>query len=195
MSFAPFEHKNKNKSGFEKFNSKNFSKKERFMNDENKKFVCNTPGYWEYDKKWEVIDAESNLITPGIGTRQKTKMELVGELHPNNYELPVANVIQKETDEKFYYPAYFTGPGSGFGNLNVSSSIRVGDFTRTETKNFKAQKESESIDRWEFIDNRFSTPEHLIMDMPRGGDSTRKPQNDLSTVSRQEDNIEFNFKY
>ena len=193
MSFAPFE--NNKKENLNKFNSDKINKKERFSNNENKKFYCDTPGFWNYDKKWNVIDAESNLITPGVGTRQKTKMEMIGELHPNNYAIPVANVIQTQKDEKFYYPAYFTGPGAGFGNLNVSSSIRVGDFTRTETKNFKAVKESEVLDRWEFIDDRFASPENLVMDIPRGGDSTRKEQIDLSNTSRQKENIEFVFKY
>jgi hypothetical protein len=193
MNFAPFE--NFKKDNLNKFNPDKMKKKVRFSNDEKKKFYCETPGVWDYDKKWNVVDAESNLITPGVGTRQKTKMEMVGELHPNNYAIPVANVIKTENDEKFYYSAYFTGPGAGFGNLNVSSSIRVGDFTRTETKNFKAQKESELIDRWQFIDDRFATPENLVMELPRGGDSTRKPQIELSSMTRQEENREFIFKY
>jgi hypothetical protein len=190
MSFAPFI---QNKSNFDNFKSKD---KKKLRSEENKKFFCGeSPGFWQYEKKWDVTDAESNLITPGIGTRQKTEVALVGELHPNNYELPVANISQKEQDEKFYYPAYYTGPGNGFGNLNVSSSIRIGDFTRTETKNYKAQKECEVLERWDFIDDRWTKPENLVMDIPRGGDTTRKPEINLSVESRLEESREFAFRY
>jgi hypothetical protein len=194
MSFAPFNSKEKNP--YDKYENKKFNKKEKFVNEQKKNFYCDTPGFWEYEKKWDVIDAESNLISPGVGTRAKTKVEMVENLHPNNYAIPVGNKVATETDEKFYYPAYFTGPGSGFGNLNISSSIRVGDFTRTETKNFKATKESEMIERWEFIDDRFANPNHLVMELPRGGDSTRKPQVDLNrSMAKLSEDKEFNFQY
>jgi hypothetical protein len=192
MSFAPFISSQNN---LNKFDPKKLAKKERFIDTENKKFYCDTPGYWEYDKKWNVIDAESNLITPGVGTRQKTKMELKNNIHPNNYEVPVENKIEKEEDNIFYFSGYDTGPGRGFGNMSVSSSIRLGDFTRTETRNFKAKKESEVIERWDFIDDRYAIPENLVMELPRGGDTTRRAQYDLSLQTRQDDNREFVFKY
>lgn len=186
MSFSPY---NGNED-FSKFN-KNFNKKERFMDDKKKNFYCDTPGYWHFSRKWDVIDDESNLIQPGVGTRQKTKMEMTQVLHPNNYNVPVANVIQMETDDTVYFPDYYSGPGTGFGNLSVSNNIRVGDFTRTETRHFKAQKESEIIDRWQFIDDRFAKPDNLVMELPRGGDTTRKPQIDLNTLTRLNENKEF----
>ena len=72
----------------------------------------------------------------------------------------------------------------------------IGDYTRTETKNFKATKESEMVERWEFIDDRFANPNHLVMELPRGGNSTRKNQTDLNnSMVRLSEDKEFNFQY
>jgi hypothetical protein len=194
MSFAPFNIKEK--YPFDKYNSIKLNKKDRFINDEKKNFFCETPGYWNFEKKWDVIEEESNLISPGVGTRAKTQIEMVEPLHPNNYAIPIGNTVATAKDEPFYYPAYYTGPGNGFGNLTVSNLIRLGDDSRSQTQGFKATKEAEVIERWEFIDNRFATPEHLVMDIPRGGDTTRKPQIDLNhSMVRLSEDKEFNFKY
>ena len=192
MSFAPFENI---KDNLDKFKAEKMNKKVRFSNDEKKKFSYDNPGFWNYDEKSNIIDAESNLIKSSIGTRQKTKVEMIKELHPNNYDISVGNVIETKQNEKFYYPAYFTGPGAGFGNVNLGSSIRVGDFTRLD-KNNKIDNESKVVDRWEFIDDRFAKSKNLVMEMPRGGDSTRKLQNDLNnTNNRLNEDKEFNFQY
>jgi hypothetical protein len=190
MSFSPYNGNEK----FVKFN-KNFNKKEKFINDKKKNFFCDTPGFWQYDKRWDVVDYESNLIQPGVGTKQKTKMEMTEVLHPNNYNVPVSNVIQTENDDSIYFSAFNSGPGRGFGDMLVSNNIRVGDFTRTETRHFKAQKESQVLDRWQFIDDRFAKSDNLVMELPRGGDTTRKPQVDLTTISRLTEDKEFNFEY
>lgn len=190
MSYFPF---NSNSDNSDKFKSDKLNKKERFFNTDNKNYFCDTPGFWKYEKKWDVIDAESNLITPGVGTRQKTQIQMNDTIHPNNYAVPVQNKIQKESDEKVYFTGYDTGPGRGFGNLTISNNIRIGDFTRTETRNFKAKKESEIVERWQFIDNRFQNPNNLVMPIPRGGESTRKNSEEpfiIQPVQR-----EFKFKY
>lgn len=194
MSYAPFN--SKEKQPFDKYNSSKLNTKTKFVNDEKKNFYCETPGYWQFEKKWDVIDAESNLIAPGVGTRAKTQVGMVEDLHPNNYAIPVGNTVATANDEAFYYTGYFTGPGQGFGNLNVSNEIRIGDYTRTETKNFKATKESEVLERWEYIDERYATPDHLIMDIPRGGETSRKPTIDLNrSMVRMSEDKEFNFQY
>jgi hypothetical protein len=192
MSFAPFESINDNLNNF---NPNKMNKKVRFSNDEKKDLIHETPGFWGYGEMSNVIDTESNLMKSDVGSRQKTKMEMVGELHPNNYSIPVGNSVPSKKDEKFYYPSYYTGPGAGFGNLSVSSSIRVGNSTRLEKKNDKPDRETKEIDRWEFIDDRYSSAQNLVMEMPRGGSSTRKLQNDLSNITRQDQNREFEFKY
>ena len=194
MSYAPFN--SKEKQPFDKYNGIELNKKSRFVNDEKKNFFCETPGYWQFEKKWDVVDAESNLIAAGVGTRAKTQIEMVQELHPNNYAIPIGNKIATATDEAFYYSAYYTGPGNGFGNLNVSNEIRFGDNSRSQTDGFKANKEAEVLERWQFIDNRFGREEHLVMDIPRGGNTTRTNQNDLnSSMVRLSEDKEFNFQY
>ena len=64
-----------------------------------------------------------------------------------------------------------------------------------EKKNDKPDRETKEINRWEFIDDRYSSAQNLVMEMPRGGSSTRKLQNDLSNITRQDQNREFEFKY
>jgi hypothetical protein len=191
MSYFPF---NSNNDNPDKFNPEKMNKKVRFENTEKKDFYCDTPGFWKYEKKWDVIQDETNLITPGVGTRQKTQIQMTETLHPNNYSIPVQNKLQKETDEKVYFPGYDTGPGRGFGNLSISNDIRIGDFTRTETKNFKAKKETEVIDRWQFIDNRYQNPSNLVMPIPRGGETTRKNNNEPFVIQPVQQR-EFTFKY
>lgn len=185
MSYFPF---NSN-DNLDKYNPEKMNKKERYHNTDNKNYYCDTPGFWQYEEKSNIIEQESNLISPGIGTRQKTQIELPKHIHPNNYSIPIENKLQKELNKKIYFSGYDTGPGKGFGNLSVSNDIRIGNFTRLETKDFKVNKESELINRWEYIDNRFNNPTNVVMDIPRGGESTRKISQQLS------EEREFIFKY
>lgn len=196
MSFSPYNN-NTNNNSFSKFNPDNLKKKVRFVDTQNKKFSCDTPGFWQYERKSNVIDTESNLLEAGVGTKTKAKIEMNSYLHPNNYEVSVANVVQNRKGENAptYFSGYDTSPGRGFGNLNISNSIRVGDFSRGYTKIYKAEKESQLLDRWEFIDDRYAKSDHLVMEIPRGGDSTRKDPNDLTCIDRMEDDKEFNFEY
>ena len=218
MNYAKITSKDSDKN---KYNPNNFIKKERYRDTNDTKVYCDSPGFWQYEKKWDVIDAESNLKTPGVGTKHKTNIELVDKLHPNNYEVSVSNkksveeniepsekhsfseatlgkkskdFLPIESKENVYFPGYGTGPGRGFGNLGISNSIRIGDFTRTETKVFKSTKESEVIDRWGFIDDRYQNPHNLVMELPRGGESTRKSQNQLP-INKIESDKEFSFRY
>jgi hypothetical protein len=183
MSYYPFEKINSNKSNSDKdkFNPNNFLKKERFHDTKNKDFHYDTPGFWQYNNKSDFIDNESDLKKPCVINKQKTKMELTTVLHPNNYEIPVSNVLKTRQDDKMYLHAYDTSPGRGFGNLNVSNSIRLGDNTRSSTKDNKVTKEGEIRERWDFIDNRFQNPNHVVMPMVRGGESTRKSEENFSS--------------
>jgi hypothetical protein len=171
----------------------NFSKKEKFINTNDKDYKCDTPGFWKYEKKWDVIDNESKLLTPGIGTRHKTAIALNNDINPNNYNIPVSNTltINKEK-EKVYFTGYDTGPGHGFGNLNISNDIRVGDYTRKASKIQKAVNESDILDRWQYIDNRFQDSKNLVMEIPRGGTSTRKNNQLFNEI--KDENI-FGFRY
>lgn len=178
MSYYPFDKINSDK---DKYNPNNFLKKERFQDTKNKDFIRDTPGFWQYTNKSDSIDNESDLKKPCILNKQKIKMEMTNILHPNNYEIPVSNVIKSKKDNKMYFHAYDTGPGRGFGNLNVSNTIRLGNNTRLETKNNKVTKEGEIIERWDFIDNRYQNPNNVVMPMIRGGESTRKSEENFSS--------------
>jgi hypothetical protein len=173
----------------DKFNPEKMNKKERYYNTDKKNYYCDTPGFWQYEEKSNIIEQETNLITPNIGTRQKTQIELPKNIHPNNYSIPIENKLQNQLNEKLYFSGYDTGPGKGFGNLSVSNDIRIGNFTRLETKDFKIDKESELINRWEYIDDRFKNPNNLVMEIPRGGETTRK--NSQQSIEQRE----FQFKY
>jgi len=190
MSYFPFN----SDENLDKFNPEKMNKKERYHNTDNKNYYCDTPGFWQYEEKSNIIEQETNIITPNIGTRQKTQIELPKNIHPNNYSIPIENKLQNELNEKVYFSGYDTGPGKGFGNLSISNDIRIGNFTRLETKDNKLNKESELINRWEYIDDRFKNPNNLVMQLPRGGESTRKNTSDPFTTQSIEQR-EFQFKY
>ena len=190
MSYFPFN----SDENLDKFNPEKMNKKERYHNTDNKNYYCDTPGFWQYEEKSNIIEQETNIITPNIGTRQKTQIELPKNIHPNNYSIPIENKLQNELNEKVYFSGYDTGPGKGFGNLSVSNDIRIGNFTRLETKDNKINKESELINRWEYIDDRFKNPNNLVMQLPRGGESTRKNTSEPFTTQSIEQR-EFQFKY
>jgi hypothetical protein len=190
MSYFPFN----SDENLDKFNPEKMNKKERYHNTDNKNYYCDTPGFWQYEEKSNIIEQETNIITPNIGTRQKTQIELPKNIHPNNYSIPIENKLQNELNEKVYFSGYDTGPGKGFGNLSISNDIRIGNFTRLETKDNKINKESELINRWEYIDDRFKNPNNLVMQLPRGGESTRKNTSEPFTTQSIEQR-EFQFKY
>lgn len=50
------------------------NKKERYYNTNNKNYYSDTPGFWQYEEKSNIIEQETNLISPSIGTRQKHKL-------------------------------------------------------------------------------------------------------------------------
>ena len=190
MSYFPFN----SCDDINKFNPEKMNKKERYRDTDKNNYHYDTPGFWQYEKKSNIIELENDLITRDIGTRQKTQIQLSEIIHPNNYDISIQNNSQTKLNEKVYFTGYDTGPGRGFGNLVISNDIRIGDFTRTETKNFKVDKESEVIDRWEYIDNIFQNSNNLVMPIPRGGESTRKNTSEPFIIPNVEQK-EFKFKY
>ena len=104
-------------------------------------------------------------------SKSKNNIELKKTLDPYNYNLNYYNKKRLEDNEIVYYPAYDQGPGRGFGNLNINNKIRVGESSRTETDFFKKIRESEKLERFDYIDNRFTTQNFVL---PRHGEVTRK---------------------
>ena len=183
MNYGPFN----SSENTNKYNPINFIKKTTFNNTRNTDLNNNKT------KKSDVIDDELKLKAPKLESNDKPNVELIKELNPNNYNISIENVKKnKKEDSSFYLSGYETGPGRGFGNLNISNDIRLGNDSRGESKDFKIKKESEVIDRWQYIDTRFQNVNNVVMEIPRGGETTRKKtQNNNDIISSKT----FEFKY
>jgi hypothetical protein len=179
MSYCPFQSSLKNTK------IENINKKEKFIDRTNEKHIFNN-----FDKTW----SKTELLKPEITNKRKIKLELTKQLNPNIFDRPITNMSKEKNSNICYYPPQEKGAGHGFGNLSISNQIRFGDNTRMDTKVFKANKESQLIDRWDFIDDRYQNPNNLVMQLPRGGDSTRSQSDDLN-YDKIEKNKEFDFKY
>ena len=166
------------------------------------KFVTNTNptesshGYWILpDKKQNLVDNENILLIPGITKREKIQMKLNDNFNPNDYNVQYKNSLKTEQcnpRDDFYYTNKDVGAGRGFGNLEISNDIRNGDASRDDTKEFKEVKEGQQFFDYQFqyLDRNFQDPNHIVMQTPRGGETTRK-QNQLSVNTMREDTSDF----
>ena len=151
------------------------------------KFLSNTC-LDNYNKQpYYSINSNTNVqfdeIKSNYNNKEKTQMILSSNLNPYDYELDFKNNIKdKEKNNYMYFTPYDQGPGRGFGNLSVNNSIRLGENGRNDTHTFKSYRESEIIDRFQFIDNRFNNPDNLVFPFSRSGDNTRK-MNSFSNAS------------
>ena len=143
------------------------------------------------------LDSENNLIKNNLQSKIKSQIILKDSFDPYNYELNYNNKqLRKDTkgdNEYIYYSAYDQGPGHGFGNLNINNNIRLGEQSRMETSDFKMFRESEILDRFDFIDNRYSQSKNLVFPFPRSGELTRKStyyNNDLNLSQYNKYNLE-----
>ena len=141
--------------------------------------------------KSDAIDCETDLITPSINSKDKTQLKLKNSFHPSDYNINYENILRKDKNQKtgFYYNNRDVGPGRGFGNLNISNDIRNGDASRHYTKEFKQEKEAQQFFDFQFqyLDRNFQDPNHVVMTIPRGGESTRK-QNQLTVNTMRNPN-------
>ena len=158
-----------------------YVKNKFFIRDDPSKDV---PGHYKnIFTKSDVIDNETDLITPAISSRDRTQVKLKNSFHPSDYNLNYEDNLRKDHTQKtgFYYNNRDVGPGRGFGNLSISNDIRNGDASRYYTKEFKQEKEAQQFFDFQFqyLDRNFQDPNHVVMPIPRGGESTRK-QNQLS---------------
>jgi hypothetical protein len=162
--------------------NQNLTKKDKFFVKDDPSE--NVPGYYKMKKeKCEIIDNETNLLNPGIQTKDKTQLMLKKELNPSDYNIIWENGLKKYKNDKteFYYNNRDIGPGRGFGNLNISNEIRSGGASRNTTKEFKEKQEGQQLFEFQFqyLDKNYQNPNNIIMPIPRGGAQTRK-QNQLS---------------
>lgn len=175
------------------YENTNFKVKNKYIEKEDPS--KDVPGFWLIPKtKCDVVDEESSLITPAINSKDKSQIKLNDTMHPEDYNINYSNNLKYKENEKFYYTNKDGGAGRGFGNLNISNDIRFGDFTRKDTKEFKEKQEGQMLFDYQFqyLDKDFQDPKHLVMPIPRGGDTTRK-QNQLSVnTMRHYNNIKKN---
>ena len=126
-------------------------------------------------------DADNLLLKPIFNSKIKNKVELNNEINPANFKLPYNNNNNNKNniDDKtnFYFSNQSIGAGRGFGNLDTSNAIHFGRSSRDDNQEWKQYKEGVTIDRFEFIDSNIMNPSHHVMDIPRGGVSTRKQIN------------------
>jgi hypothetical protein len=141
----------------------------------------NTPGHYLLkERKSQVIDNETYLLTPEISSKDKMQIILNDNIAPNNYEVNYSDNLKIDSDLDTYFPTKFIGAGRGFGNLNIANDIRNGNASRKDFKQFKETKEGEQMFDYQFqyLTRNVQDPDHLVMSIPRGGESTRK-QNQL----------------
>jgi hypothetical protein len=137
------------------------------------------PGYHKMSQeKCQMIDNETNLLTPGIQTNDKIQVVLKEELDPYNYNINYKDGLKKYQTQKtdYYYNNKNVGPGRGFGNLNISNDIRNGDASRNDTKENNEKQEGQQMFDYTFqyLNKNFQDPNHIVMSIPRGGVQTRK---------------------
>jgi hypothetical protein len=168
--------------------------KNKFITVDNPSLLL--PGnYIREDTKSNVIDNESLLLTPSNNKREKVQLKLIDDLNPANYNVQYTNNLKTELCEKntgFYYTNKDIGAGRGFGNLLISDNIRKGDASRYDTKEFKEVKEGQQFFDYQFqyLDRNFQNPSNIVMEIPRGGYSTRK-QNQLNVNTMRNDTTDY----
>ena len=169
----------------------------------------------------EPTDSKSGMLLVSLGKaqinndpveKQKPKNKFIEKESPNDFWLSNEKSIDDESKlkkaqitskNKVIQPAMQSSQycnnksmeaGRGFGNLNISNEIRNGDSSRSQTENFKRHQESVQIFDYQFqyLDKDFQDPNHIVMPIPRGGNTTRE-KTQLFINHNSIDNINFNY--
>jgi hypothetical protein len=137
--------------------------------------------YAEFNKNQEIkfnyknkfnIKNDPTENSPGYFKIGKNKsIGIENKLQFNKYK---DNKVLDRID--FYYTNSIVGPGHGFGNLEISNNIRNGNSSRNDNKEFKELRESSQLFDYQFqyLDRNFQDPDHIVMPIPRGGNTTRE---------------------
>jgi len=171
------------------------------FNYKDKFYVTDKLDINNYDSKYcafnkmDVIDNETNLLTPGINSKDKVQLKLNNNIDPNNYNLNYSNNVDNNNKVFFYYNNKDLGAGRGFGNLNISNDIRNGNASRNNSKELKKIREQNTMFDFAFnyIDKNMQDPNHIVMPIPRGGESTRKNLELNKNTSMIDRTFEFNY--
>ena len=144
---------------------------------------------FNYKNKFNTNDDPSKDI-PGYYKIEKNKLESIGienKLQFNKYR---DNKVLDRVD--FYYTNSIIGPGHGFGNLEISNNIRNSNSSRVDNKEFKELRESSQLFDYQFqyLDRNFQDPDHIVMPIPRGGNTTRDK---IQLFNNSNINVNFNY--
>lgn len=162
----------------------NLKKKNKFVNNTNNEY--NKQPYFYVP----VSDNRQDQYKNNYNNKSKISMELNQHFDPYNYDLNYSNTINTNNQEFTYYSPYNQGPGRGFGNLNINNDIRNASQSRQHTDGFRVNRESETLNRFDYIDNRYSNPNNLVLPFSRGGETSRKL---TETLGSDKNIIDYNF--
>ncbi len=136
-------------------------------------FNINHKNKFNYKNKFNTnYDPTEN--SPGYYKIEKDKSESIGVENKLQFNKHRDNKVLDRVN--FYYTNSIVGPGRGFGNLEISNNIRNSNSSRVDNKEFKELRESSQLFDYQFqyLDRNFQDPDHIVMSIPRGGNTTRE---------------------
>jgi hypothetical protein len=93
--------------------------------------------------------------------------------------IPNMNSNEKRCTATRYQAIPFMGRGDGIRNIDIESSMRSGKQDNLTTSSKKSHGFTNPAEHYfDYISNDIQLPEHTVMDMPRGGVSTRLDNHD-----------------
>ena len=127
------------------------------------KFSINNDYFLNYQTPTNIsniVDKETELLTPFMKDNEKTQVKLNNILNPNDFTLNYHNAKKNNNNYDYYYSTRDIGPGRGFGNLNISNDIRKGSQGRLDTKIFKETQESQQLFDYQYqiLDKNYQEP-------------------------------------
>ena len=178
-----------------RFEANESKEKQKYINNTNFSKDKFLPGIIKSndDYKNTNVEVDSFLRYPPNLYQNKTSVELKTSLDHKKYDLLYSNNLKKNPLAKkniaIINDKPYIGAGRGIGDLDVSELIRTGQDTRRYNDKFKEKQESNIIDRFQILDKNYQDPNHVIMEIPRGGIQTRKTKKNVNK------NDGFSFKY
>ena len=141
------------------------------------------------------VEVDSFLRIPANLYQNKTSVEMKKELDHNKCDLLYSNrmelhPVNKKKNVSIINDKPYIGAGRGIGDLDISEMIRTGQDTRRYNDQYREKQESHVIDRFHILDKDYQDPNHIVMDIPRGGVQTRKNKKLIDQTKKN-----FGFKY
>jgi hypothetical protein len=164
------------------------------------KFIENVDMKYNKQPFYDIDNANSgsninDILKDTFNSKNKSSLELKDRLDPFDYEINYFNKIKKDLkgQEFIYYSPYDQGPGRGFGNLNINNNIRNSESSRKTNEDFKLFRESEIVDRFDFLDNRFVNVKNIVFPYARTGVQSRKTSDDDKEIDFSSEITDYNF--